>query len=616
MISPRSTLLSALFAALVAFSIGCPGTGSTGEPDGGTPEAEPDGGEPGTPEPGGEPGTPEPGSPPGDCPEGLDGSNSVCDTQNQGSDSWIGEGVEFTMRGVVATTPDFYISDNLRGFFVADDPNAQYGGVLVTMLTTAGVTIATGDIVDVTGTVKEFSGPTSSGTETQVEATTVTLAGGTGNINPLSVADIGIITDPELGEPFEGVLITIDSVAVDEPDLGFGQWSVTDGTTSIVVDNDVYSYTPATGEVLGSITGILRYSTFDAGQFVLLPRSSADVVSDSRPRTGIPQLLDPTTDGYIAPCPEGQFGGCGNAILENMVVTSEPYFITNGSRGPLFGFFVADPEAVDADGRLLPYSGVLCTMSPEDDTGAIERNDYDFTQEDSFPFDFVDPDAIPKVGDVVNVRGQNSVRFGMPQFRFVSFLEKVGTVDDVDGVDMPLPAQFDPSLAEGDERHPSRLFGGRPEVSAEAFGAALASAEIAPDPAVTSWLGVLVEIVNAQTIDACYGTPFNPDAEYGGDSGVDDSFLRDFGYFKVSGDVEVGGLLERGFAGYWDDEAVPVINRTCENLEAKCADSRVLDQTFTALTGFMDISFDVYRLNPRSEADFGGVTFVEDTCGG
>ena len=46
----------------------------------------------------------------------------------------------------------------------------------------------------------------------------------------------------------------------------------------------------------------------------------------------------------------------------------------------------------------------------------------------------------------------------------------------------------------------------------------------------------------------------------------------------------------------------------------KCADSRLDAQTFTTLTGFMDISFDVYRLNPRSEADYGGVPYVADTC--
>ena len=55
------------------------------------------------------------------------------------------------------------------------------------------------------------------------------------------------------------------------------------------------------------------------------------------------------------------------------MVTSTTYFISRGNRGPLYGFFVADPTAVDDDGRLLPNSGLLVTIQPEGSKDTMTR---------------------------------------------------------------------------------------------------------------------------------------------------------------------------------------------------------------------------------------------------
>ncbi len=42
-------------------------------------------------------------------------------------------------------------------------------------------------------------------------------------------------------EAYEGCLVKVDSVTVDDPDLGNGEWLVTDGTNSLRVD-DIWDY--------------------------------------------------------------------------------------------------------------------------------------------------------------------------------------------------------------------------------------------------------------------------------------------------------------------------------------------------------------------------------------
>ena len=88
---------------------------------------------------------------------------------------------------------------------------------------------------------------------------------------------------------------------------------------------------------------------------------------------------------------------------------------------------------------------------------------------------------------------------------------------------------------------------------------------------------------------------------------------------RLSGDVEIGtqfnAYLDTPFGGYWSGLMFEDPLRNCDNLTAKCADSREVGQTFTSLTGVVGFSFDVHRVNPRSSADFEPNTlFAEDTC--
>lgn len=521
------------------------------------------------------------------CPAGVGGSVSICQVQNAASPGHKGDGSLVDISGVVALSGVYSVSDNLKGFFAADLPLATYGGVLVTFSADSAYTVNAGDVVNVSGTVQEFSGG-AVGSETQVRASSVTNTGGTASVEPLSVTDPSVLADETTGEPYEGVLVQVRNVEVENASLGFGQVQLTGG---LVAGSELFSYSFVQGEVLSSLTGVMGYNAFAEGGFRIYPRSQDDIESASKPTVTIPQLRDPGAPGYIAPCASDNFD-CAPVQLNNMVVMSETFFISNSmNNGPLFGFFIADPSAVDEAGRALPYSGIQVTISPE-------RSDvtttYSFAQDADF--NWVTPDAAPQPGDVINVNAESSSFFDMAQLRFTSSLEKVGTTDGVEGVTMPLPAQFDGDIADAtDPRHPSRLRGGRPAVTVEQGG--VARPEEAPDAAVESWEGVLVEFINVDTEQACVAYP------YSSTENMVPAYMRDFGYWTVTGGAEIGTSYDDSFGGFWKNVAFNTVDRTCENVVNKCQDSRVAGQTFTSLKGIVNYSFGVYRVNPRNVAD-------------
>ena len=115
---------------------------------------------------------------------------------------------------------------------------------------------------------------------------------------------------------------------------------------------------------------------------------------------------------------------------------------------------------------------------------------------------------------------------------------------------------------------------------------------------------VLVELRNIETVNACVAYPYSND----------DNDMRDFGYFQVgaSGDtvgVEIGTSFYDDFGGWWrspsdqDSPGPDYEERTCDNNENRCDDSRLMGQTFSSISGIMDYSYEVYRLNPLVQTD-------------
>jgi len=207
--------------------------------------------------------------------------DSVQYTDDPSGDSPL-NGQQVTISGVV--TAEFWGSSDNRYLFVQDAETPwsgimvfEYGGWDSFDFQSSGGTVhsvAEGEQVIVTGTVDEYYGKTEITNVTQV----LILGPATNMINPIDVTPGQIMTGGSDAEAYEGVLVRVTDVIVDDEDLGNGEWSVTDGQNSVRVDDlwDYY-YWPEEDAELESVTGCLDYSYSD---FKIQPRLARDVVEE------------------------------------------------------------------------------------------------------------------------------------------------------------------------------------------------------------------------------------------------------------------------------------------------------------------------------------------------
>jgi hypothetical protein len=161
------------------------------------------------------------------------------------------------------------------GFFAQDSTNAN-SGIYVYLgadwdLTYGNIVI--GDVVNASGTYIEYNG-----------LAEIDLVG---SASPsIDFVDTGMMVEPVVlgvgqldlnAEAYESMIIEVQNVEVDNEDLGYGEWSVTDGFSSIRVNDLMYAASPAPvlNQTYLSITGALNYSF---GEFKIEPRSSDDIV--------------------------------------------------------------------------------------------------------------------------------------------------------------------------------------------------------------------------------------------------------------------------------------------------------------------------------------------------
>ncbi len=198
------------------------------------------------------------------------------------------DGQEVTISGVV--TAEFWGSSSNRYLFVQDAAGPWNGVVCFeydgwdtfNFVSSTGTTnsVAEGDSVTVTGTVDEYYCSTCDDGLTEiVDVSEVIIHGPAVNmISPTVVTPGQVMTGGTDAEAYEGCLVKVDSVTVDDPDLGNGEWLVTDGTNSLRVD-DIwdYYYFPESGQALAGVAGVMTYTYSDAK---LEPRLARDVVEE------------------------------------------------------------------------------------------------------------------------------------------------------------------------------------------------------------------------------------------------------------------------------------------------------------------------------------------------
>ena len=196
------------------------------------------------------------------------------------------DGQTVTISGIV--TAEFWGSSSNSYLYVQDAEGPwngvvcfEYGGWdTFDFSSSAGTlhSVAEGDSVTVIGTVDEYYCSTCDDGLTEITGVTAVIIHGpaVNMINPSIVAPGQIMTGGSDAEKFESCLITVQDVTVDNPDLGFGEWSVSDGTNSMRLD-DVwdYYYYPENGQSLAEVSGVMTYSY---GNTKLLPRLARDIV--------------------------------------------------------------------------------------------------------------------------------------------------------------------------------------------------------------------------------------------------------------------------------------------------------------------------------------------------
>ena len=125
-----------------------------------------------------------------------------------------------------------------------------------------------GSRVTIIGTVDEFNDATGTGTLTEIRALSITAGtGSTGTVVPVTGQTAATLNTDVGGEPYEGVLVTLDNVKVTMVGTTgtggtFGVGEVTQATTTFKTDDDVFLLNSANA-CYASITGFWTYLPFN-----------------------------------------------------------------------------------------------------------------------------------------------------------------------------------------------------------------------------------------------------------------------------------------------------------------------------------------------------------------
>lgn len=161
--------------------------------------------------------------------------------------------------GQVVSTSGVVTATLANGFFIQNG-GGPWSGIFV--FSTQN-TPAIGDQVSFTATVEEFFGMTQL---TQVN-NFVTASSG----NPLDVTNIS--TAQVNTEPYEAVLAKVSAATCTNPNAGFGQFVVNDGSGDCLVDDVIFQFTATLGAVY-NVTGPVQFAF---NEFKMLPRDNNDV---------------------------------------------------------------------------------------------------------------------------------------------------------------------------------------------------------------------------------------------------------------------------------------------------------------------------------------------------
>ncbi len=180
------------------------------------------------------------------------------------SSPYVGQTV--SVAGIVTVGGnEYYASGSAQYAVIQDADGAEWSGLVIYGYDGVLDGLSRGDSVVITGTVAEFNGLT----EIIYPSVDFDEPG-----HPVPEPQ-AIATGSLSQEKWEGVLAVISDLAVVNPDLGYGEFSVTDGSGSCVIDDmGIYGFTVTQGQTFESMMGVVWYSY---SSFKLEPRNLEDI---------------------------------------------------------------------------------------------------------------------------------------------------------------------------------------------------------------------------------------------------------------------------------------------------------------------------------------------------
>ena len=202
-------------------------------------------------------------------------------TDPSGNSPYVGQQV--VTRGVVTACEE----DN--DYVCIQDGDGPWSGLTVY---DPPINLEIGDLVEVSGTIIEYYGLTELSPADKV----VVLS----NHNPIPEPMV-LMTGETSREQWESVLVRNKNVTVTNPDIGYGEWEVNDGSgPQMVNDSYSYSYIPMLNDDLYYVTGPLSYSY---GNFKIEPRGDFDIVISGEPTPTPTPTYEPTATATGAQTP-------------------------------------------------------------------------------------------------------------------------------------------------------------------------------------------------------------------------------------------------------------------------------------------------------------------------
>ncbi len=320
------------------------------------------------------------------------------------------EGSIVMVTGIVTAgtgeTPDGYGNS-----FYIQDGTGQYSGINIYA---SSFTVSRGDEITVTGTYTEYSD------KSEIDDVTDITINSSGNTVP--AAEVLTLGQSDW-EPWEGVLITIEDVYVSAEAGTYGEWEVTDGTNTMIIDNaynDHYTYSPVLNDEFDSITGPLNYSY---SAFKIIPRDDDDLVAAIDPTVpiadaGEDQNVDfgvtVTLDGTGSYDPDGVIVGYLWEQLSGTSVTLSDYeeatvtFTAPSVVSTLvFQLTVYDNTAKEATDELTVQVGSMSIYS-------VQFNTEQGSGDDCFPSPYLD-EQVTLSGIVTHVKSGTYHNFFIQQ---------------------------------------------------------------------------------------------------------------------------------------------------------------------------------------------------------